>query len=208
MARYYAPQLSIYPYHITGRCQNKMPFPIDLSLVWKIFEEELFMCTIKYGLRIHAFVLMPNHFHLLASVHEIPIGTILRELIGNTIKRINEACGKINHVWGGKTYRCVIDDNKYFMAVYRYVYQNPIRANLVSKGEDWRFSTLHRLLGQEKIFIPVEDNMLFNPLFDESCLKWLNLAVPQEKTNLIRKGLKKKIFKIKLSYLQSNPLYS
>lgn len=208
MARTYAPQISDFPYHITGRCQNRTAFPIDLDVVWKIFEEELFLVKIKYGLRIHAFVLMPNHFHLIASVKETPIGVILRELMGNTSRRINEAAGVINHLWGNRSYRCVVDKQPYLMTVYRYVYQNPVRAKLVSNCEDWKFSTLPGLLGQNKLFIPVEDPILFNPNFDESILKWLNEKVSDEKNVLIQNGLKKRAFKVPKAYLSSDPLLS
>ncbi len=209
MARNYAPQLSEHPYHITGRCQNRAAFSIPLDLVWEIFEEELFLSKIKYGLRIHAFVLMPNHFHLLASVLETPIGVILRELIGNMSRRINEASGNINHLWGGKTYRCVIESNKYLSTVYRYIYQNPCRANLASRCEDWPYSTLHGLMGRRRMFIPVEeDNQLFNPDFDVSTLDWLNIKIEDEKLGIIRKCLKKKNFEVTRVYASTDPLLS
>lgn len=207
MARYYAPQLSIFPYHITGRCQNKAPFPISLEAVWKIFEEELFLSRLKYGLKIHAFVLMPNHFHLIASIGDTPLGVILRELMGNTSRRINELAGGINHLWGDNAHRSVVDNNQYFNTVYRYVYQNPRRAKLVARCEDWPFSTLHGLLGLGKMFIPVEeDTQLFDPEFELSTLEWLNCELEEDKIAIIRKGLKKKIFKVAKEYAGSDPL--
>ena len=149
---------------------------------------------------------MPNHFHLLASVQEVELGTILRELMGNTSKRINGEAGVINHLWGIRTFRSVVGTQSYYTAVYQYVYQNPVRANLAGQCEEWKYSSLNGLLGRSRIFIPIEDNLLFSPNFDESILSWLNCRISQERIELIQKGLKKKIFKVPKAYASTDPL--
>ncbi len=196
MARYYAPQQSEFPFHITARTSNRTAFPIHLDKVWEIFEEELYLSWVKHGTMIHSFVLMPNHFHLIASVNATPIGAVLQDLMRDTSRKINTSSNRINHTWGGRAYRCEIKDLNYFLNAYRYVYQNPLRAELCKATEDWKYSTLPGLLGLQKIVIPmIEDSFLFNPTPSASCLNWLNEEVSREENDLIRKALKRKSWK-------------
>ena len=196
MARYHAPQQSEFPYHITGRTSNREAFAIPLHEVWEIFEEELYLSWVKHGLRIHSFVLMPNHFHLLASLGDSPIGSVLQDLMRDTSWKINQTSNRINHTWGGRAYRCEIKEINYFLNAYRYVYQNPIRASLCEKVEEWQFSTLNGLLGLQKLFIPMcEDSFLFNPTPTSDCLEWLNQDVSREENALIRAALRGKTWK-------------
>jgi REP element-mobilizing transposase RayT len=196
MSRYSANQNSEFPYHITARTCNRVPFPIPLEQVWQIFEEELWLCGLKYGLRVHCFVLMPNHFHLIASLTSEPIGRILQDLIRDTAIRINEIAFRINHLWGGRTYRCEILELNYFLTAYRYVYQNPVRAGLCEKVEDWPFSTIQGLMGMRQTSIPlVEDSFLFNPTPTQSCFDWLNEKVDKSQNDLIRTALQKRKWK-------------
>ncbi len=196
MARYHTPQYSEFPYHITARTTNRVHFPIPLEEVWAIFEDELYLAHIKHRFKIPCFVLMPNHFHLIASLGDSTIGVILQELIRNTAIQINARAGHINHLWGGRTFRCEIRELNYFSTAYRYVYQNPIRANLSEKVEDWRFSTIRGLLGLDKLLIPmVEDNFLFNPTPDQSCLDWFNHKYDKETHALIKTALSRRTWK-------------
>ena len=51
-----------YPYHVTGRSNNREVFHCPLNLVWAVFSQEFFEARTLFGVEIHAFVLMPNHF--------------------------------------------------------------------------------------------------------------------------------------------------
>ena len=57
----------LYPYHVYGRANNKEIFYIPLCDVWRLSCELFDKVTKDYGAQVHAFVLMPNHYHLLMS---------------------------------------------------------------------------------------------------------------------------------------------
>jgi REP element-mobilizing transposase RayT len=197
MARYYTPQMSDFPYHVTARCPNREQFPLPISEIWKFFEHHLSLAHYKNGLRIHTMVLMPNHFHLICSTDHFAIGKVMSELLGGISKDINRQAGKINQNWGGRHYKCVLGSPQYFLNCYKYVYQNPLRARLCEYTEDWRFSTLHGLIGLSRLQIPLEpDTILFNPDFDENELKWLNRQPTPENLQAFRKSLQKREFKL------------
>lgn len=195
MARFKVEQFSEFPYHITDRRINREAFPLPLDTVWKIFEEDLYMAHHKNGLRIMSFVLMPNHFHLVARVTTEPIGKVMGELLTSVSKEMNFRSGRINQNFGGRHYKCVLNSTHYALNCHKYVYQNPLRAKLCSRSELWKYSTLNGLLGLQKMFIPLEeDTILFNPNFDERELAWINRPTSPEHLDDFRAALSRKIF--------------
>ena len=207
MARYNVNQFSEFPYHISGRILNKASYPIKLSEVWRITSEQLFLAKHCFGLRIHSFVLMPNHFHLLASVSNTPLPIIMRQFMCETSKEFNRIAGRINQNWGGRHYKCEIKNYHYFMNCYKYVYQNPIRAQLANRVEDWPYSTLHGLLGYSKLLIPIEEDTLLFSGHTQATLKWLNAPITNENLHSIRMATRKRIFKLrKINHGKANPL--
>lgn len=63
-------QQSEFPYNISARCINREWFNVPMPVVWEIFCEELTRKCGKHNLQVHAFVVMSNHFHLIASTPE------------------------------------------------------------------------------------------------------------------------------------------
>lgn len=196
MARYKVDQTSEFPYHITARCPNRAAYPLPLSEIWTLFEVHLGIAHYKNDLKILAFTLMPNHFHLIASVGEIPIGKVMSELLGGISRDINCRAHRMNQNWGGRHYKCVLEKELHFINTYKYVYQNPLRAGLVLKLSDWPYSTLHGVLGFSKLSVPLsEDTILFNPHFDENALDWLCRMSEPQHLEMLRKALRKRTFK-------------
>ncbi len=206
MARFNAPQTSFFPFHITSRTPNRVIFPIPIKNVWEIFSEELYWAHRKYNFEIISFVLMPNHFHLLARTLEVPIGKILAELMRETSRRMNLEARRINQNWGETAFRAEVSDMNYYYNVYRYVYQNPVRSQLSETVQDYRYSTLNGLLGLSKLFIPVvEDAFLFEG--DTSLnLKWLNELQDNESLTHIRNGLRYRKFRVARDRYKKLPL--
>jgi len=88
-----------------------------------------------------AYCLMPNHIHLIV-VPETKEG--LNQAIGEAhrryTRRINFREGWRGHLWQGR-FSSFIMDEMYLLACTRYVELNPVRAGLVKKPEDWRWSS-------------------------------------------------------------------
>jgi putative transposase len=189
MARTKAPQVSEFPFHITARTPNAVRFPIPLDIVWDIFQTDLYISNKKFGFEILSFVLMPNHFHLLARTQSTELGKILNDLMRETSRQINRIGNRSDQNWGQTAFRCHISNNSYFYNVYRYIYQNPLRAGLCHSVIDYPYSTLSGLIGQSQLLIPVS----YDPLLDydnlESTLNWLNTLIQAEHLQLLRKSL-------------------
>lgn len=184
-----------HPYHVTARTNNREWFGLDMNEVWEIFEAQLFFIHHAFGVRIHSFVLMNNHFHLIISDPYLKLPSAMRWLMTETSKEIGRRTNRINRIYGQRNYKCLIDSAHYFMHAYKYVYRNPVQAQLSKKAEHYPYSTLHGLLGFSKLVIPVTENIL---IFEEveGILNWLNLPVEEKEWSLVGKALKKGRFKL------------
>jgi putative transposase len=177
------------PYHITARTNNRELFPIDLAEVWEIFENQLWFLHNAFGVRIHAFVLMNNHFHLLMSDPQLQLSPALRWLMTETSREIGNRAKRINHLYGQRNYQCQIPNYHYYRHAYKYVYRNPVAAGIVDRVEDYPFSTLHSLIKLTKVNIPLCDSLISE---DKSgVLDWLNFNPKPKDWQLIRKALRK-----------------
>jgi hypothetical protein len=110
-----------------------------------------------------------------------------------TSRELVKYSSRINQTYGGRHFRTVIGSNNYFLHVYKYVYLNPVKAGLASRAEEYPFSTLHGLLGQSRLVIPVEEDLtLFSDV--EGTLDWINQPPSENNWETIRKTLRRKEF--------------
>ena len=181
-----------HPYHVTGRCNNKEFFPLPMDEVWSIMNDELEYAAQKYLLCVHAFVLMGNHFHLLCHTPRQNLDEIMHSLMRRTSQKIKMKAGEINHLWGGPYNWSLIRSQGHYYQVYRYIYQNPLRAKIVSKVENYPYSTLREVRFPIHSFIP----MAFAGRTGE--LLWLNEFFKNEESEMIKKGLRKGEFDINM----------
>jgi putative transposase len=183
---------SEFPYHIYNRTVNGETFKIPLNQVWSIMEDYLYLTTIIYNLHIHSFVLMPNHFHLIAETPDSNLGSAMNFFMKETSVKINRAAGRINQTYGGRYGRTLISNEAYLVTVHKYVYRNPVRAQLCRRVEDYKYSTLRGLIGQSKLVIPViEDPILFCATDSSRNFAWLNRPTQPEHDLEIQTALRK-----------------
>ncbi len=185
-----------YPYHITARSNNKEWFYIDKHIVWNIFVSVLNNLADTYGLRVHAFVLMSNHYHLLATCSDhrsgYDLGRIMQQLQQRVSKEINKKAQRVNHVFGGPYNGSLISTPTYYRTVLKYVYRNPVAGGLCEKVESYYFSSLNN--SEVKTTFPYNIDCLV-PYKKEVMLPWLNLPEGRSSRTEITKGLLKTEFK-------------
>lgn len=199
---------SEFPYHVSARCHNREWFDLPMQYVWSVFEDYLFLTKSQFNLRLHNFVLMNNHFHLLVSTPDANISAAMKYFMQLSSRELSRAAGRINQTFGGRHHKTLVGSYHYYMNCYKYVYQNPVRAGICSRPEDYQFSTLNGLLGKSRLTIPVEeDTLLFAPDFNDSTLRWLNQRADPKREADIRLALRRSEFKLRrASRRQKNPL--
>jgi putative transposase len=96
-------------------------------------------------LRLLAYVLMPNHWHLVVWPHTADeLWRYLHRLTGTHASRLRRQRGTVGegHIYQGRYKSMVVETQHQFVNVMRYVEANPIRSGLVTRAEDWRWSSL------------------------------------------------------------------
>lgn len=187
---------SEYPYHITARCINREWFNIPMPLVWQIFCEELNETKKQKTLLIHSFVLMTNHFHLIASTPNANISECMHHFMGRTSRRLTSAGNRINETFAGRHYKCILGHHNYYLNAYKYIYRNPVAAKICQRAEQYPYSTLPGKLGLTNLLIKTEKDFLLSKNPNET-VKWLNTEPDPQKLEGVRFGLKRPYFKSK-----------
>ena len=129
-----------YPHHITqrGNYQQKVFESDDDYLQYLQWLQQY---SKKYSLKIWAYCLMNNHVHFIA----VPMETTSLAKTFHTLhmrysQHINQSKGVIGHLWQGRFYSCALDEPHLYSAV-RYVENNPVRAGIVEKPYDYKWSS-------------------------------------------------------------------
>jgi putative transposase len=160
-------------------------------------EDYLYLVAHLYTLRIHSFVLMPNHFHMIVTNPEVNLSAAMNYFMRETSREITRLSGRINQTYGNRHHKSALSTHHYFMNAYKYVYRNPVRAGLSKYVEGYVFSTLNGTLGLSRQAIPLcQDPVLFAPNFDDSTLAWLNKKPCLDQEAEVRKALRRATFNL------------
>jgi putative transposase len=96
-------------------------------------------------MRLLAFCLMPNHWHLvLWPRNDGDLGRFMQRLTVTHVRRWHEHRHSTGggHLYQGTYKSFPVQDDEHYLAVCRYIERNPLRAGLVTRAEEWRWSSL------------------------------------------------------------------
>src|SRR5262245_30399609 len=160
LGRYFLPD---QPQHLIQRGNNRgtvffSPDDRQQYLDW------LREAAADYGCRIHAYVLMTNHVHLLvtpAREHSLP--RMMQTLGRRYVRYVNAGLRRTGTLWEGRYRAAPIDSDAYFLACCRYIELNPVRARMVPHPGDYPWSSYHaHASGTEDALI--SDHAVYNAL--------------------------------------------
>ena len=100
---------------------------------------------ISVPMRILAFCLMPNHFHLIVWPETVEaLSAYMRVLMNLHVRNYHQHYGTVGHghIWQGRFKNFPIQQDLHLLRVLRYVEANALRASLVRRAEDWSWSSL------------------------------------------------------------------
>ncbi|WP_027080204.1 transposase [Luteimonas mephitis] len=101
------------------------------------------------GVRLHAYVLMDNHVHLLATPAATgDIGRMMQRLGRRYVGLFNARHGRSGTLWEGRYKACLVDSERYVLACYRYIELNPVRARMTDDPAAYRWSSCAANLGR------------------------------------------------------------
>lgn len=99
------------------------------------------------GLVVHAFCLMPTHYHLLCETPRGDLGRQMRELDGRYAQAFNRRHRRVGHLWQARYKAILVQEGKYFLECSRYIHLNPNRSRLTRPAERYRWSSYRNYVG-------------------------------------------------------------
>jgi putative transposase len=95
-----------------------------------------------YKVKIFAYCLMPNHFHMILMPHHAEdLSKFMQWLMTSHVRRYHQHYGTRGHLWQGRYKSFLIQKDNHLLAVIRYIEGNPKRAGLVNSAKDWLWSS-------------------------------------------------------------------
>lgn len=148
MARLPRIDLAGIPQHVVQRGNNRLPCFLDHRDRWEYLSllREALQAT---GCRLHAYVLMENHTHLLMTPPEAgAVGQLMQRLGRRYVARFNTHHGRTGTLWEGRYKAYLVDSETYLLRCARYIDLNPVRARLTSDPTSYPWSSCGALCGR------------------------------------------------------------
>ncbi len=133
-------------YHVLNRRVGRLPL-FDKPADYAAFEKILVEAHERTGIRIVAYCLMPNHWHLLLwPRRDTELSEVLRWITVTHTQRWHAHHGTAGTgpVYQGRFKSFPVQTDEHFLTVARYVERNALRAKLVDRAEVWQWSSLYR----------------------------------------------------------------
>jgi putative transposase len=135
-----------FVYHVLNRAVGRGTL-FDDDGEYVAFEKALAEVVARTGMRLLAYCLMPNHWHLLLWPRKDgQLSTFMRLLTVTHVRRwhAHRGTGGTGPLYQGRFKSFPVQDDRHFLIVARYVERNPLRANLVRRAGAWTWSSLWR----------------------------------------------------------------
>jgi putative transposase len=133
-------------YHVTSRGNERRAI-FRSNHDRRAFLEFLGIAARRFGWSVTAWVLMTNHFHLVVQTPEPNLSRGMQWLNGVYASWFNARHRRSGHLLQGRFKSVLVDSQHYFAEVLRYVVLNPVRAKMVERPEDYRWSSYHVTAG-------------------------------------------------------------
>jgi putative transposase len=137
------PRLTVpgFPHHIVQRGNNRQAIFVDVA-DYETMLELLVEQSKKFQVAVHAYVLMGNHFHLLATPETAEGLPLMMQAVGRSyVRYFNNRHGRSGTLWEGRYRSTVVQSERYLLACMVYIDLNPVRAGLVAQPADYPWSS-------------------------------------------------------------------
>ena len=158
------------PQHVIQRGNNRQAIFVEQA------DYEQFLAWLRYAaieqkLNVHAYVLMPNHFHLLTSAAEAGVVARVLQSVGRRyVQYFNKKYTRTGTLWEGRYRSTSIESEHYLFRCARYIELNPVRASLIQDPAHYPWSSYRANIGLTK-----------DPLITQHPLYWALGNTPFER---------------------------
>jgi putative transposase len=128
-------------YHVINRGNGQQRIfhkDSDFAVLISLFED----AREKYSVKVYAYCLMPDHFHLLVKPAIAgDLSRWMQWLMTSHVRRYHRRYGTSGHIWQGRFKCFIVKEDEHLLAVTRYIEGNPVRSGMVESALEWRWSS-------------------------------------------------------------------
>ena len=136
--RFFVPDI---PNHVIQRGINKSAVFFE-DEDYQHYKHILHEAAESSGVLIHAYVLMTNHIHILATADSDSGISVMMQKVGRFyVPYINHKYGQSGTLWDGRFKSSLVDSDFYVLACMRYIEMNPVRAGMVESPQEYKWSS-------------------------------------------------------------------
>lgn len=136
-------------YHVTARGNERRKIYFN-KRDYEKFKKIIADAEEKYGILLHCYVLMGNHYHLIIETPEANLSKAMHHINGSYTSYINIRRKRSGHLFQGRYKAIVIDKDSYLLELSRYMHLNPVRAGMVEKPEAYSHSSYKSYISIDK----------------------------------------------------------
>ncbi len=136
-------------YHVMNRGRRRE----DIFLSrhdYKAFLKVLQETSDAWNLKVSAYCLMSNHYHLLVHTPDGNLSRCMRHINGVYTQRFNRHHNKDGQLFRGRYKAVLVDADNYLLEVLRYIHRNPLQAGITDKLKDYEWSSHHGYISRAK----------------------------------------------------------
>lgn len=147
-------------YHIINRGNRRESVYHD-KYDYERFLKLLFDSKEKYNIKIYAYCLMPNHFHLVIyTKYSESLSKAMHWISSSYVRYYNKRYKISGHLWQGRYKSFIVQKESYLLTLLKYVEVNPKRAKIVKRCEDYKYSSAYNRINN------IEDELINIPPID------------------------------------------
>ena len=133
-------------YHVMIRCNNRQML-LRTKEIKAMLMGSLGKFQQRLGFKIYGFVIMDNHAHWLIQVQaKHGLSSVMQKVLLSFGRYYREKRPYVGHFWQGRYKSVSITTDKAMLEVLKYVHENPVKAKIVDRCEDYIYSSAHKYL--------------------------------------------------------------
>jgi REP element-mobilizing transposase RayT len=158
-------------YHIVNRGVNGSEVFSEKEDYYK-FMSLMLKSKYDYDITIHAFTILPNHYHILLETHKENLSEAMRFLNSAYAAWYNYKTGRVGHLWKGRFESYMLFDEDHFWKVVKYIERNALVLGLVDDITEYEYQSLALRLKKTKFHEVIEGSKILTKPLDEY-IEWL-----------------------------------
>ena len=127
-------------YHVTARGNERRAIFRD-DRDRETYLDGLAHYRSKFAFRLLAYCLMTNHVHLAIRTGAAPLSRIMAGIQSRYAQRFNRRHARVGHLFQGRYKSSLVQEDRYLVAVIRYIHRNPVRAGLTRSASQYEWSS-------------------------------------------------------------------